>query len=96
MNTTNSKGTTIARIRLPPSGATTFKQSEFIVEYLINAMPNTQHRAIANICSASYTEEFLAHVNIRSQARLVRAAVPTAGEWTVHNKHFCAHETGAM
>jgi len=50
-------------------------------------MPNTQHRAITNICQSSYKELFLAYFNIGKQARLVRAAVPTAGKETVLNKH---------
>jgi len=59
-------------------------------------MPNTQHRAIVNICNACYTNQFLANFNVGSQARLVRAAVPTAGEQTVLTNTLNAHETGTM
>jgi hypothetical protein len=64
INPTNSERATIARIRLSPSRTTNFKQSEFNIGDLINVMPNTQQRAIANTCNTSYTEQFLAHVNI--------------------------------
>jgi hypothetical protein len=86
INNTNPKIATNSRIRLPPSRATTFRQSEFSIENLINAMPNKQHRTIANICEANYKEEFLENVNIGGQARLVRAAKPTAGKQTELNK----------
>jgi protein-tyrosine-phosphatase len=56
INSTNSKRATIPGVRLPPSRAPTFKQSEFNIKDLINAMTNTQHRTIASICKASYKE----------------------------------------
>jgi hypothetical protein len=56
INSTNSKRTTVAGVRLLPSRAPTFKQSEFSIKDLINAMTNTQHRTIATIYKASYKE----------------------------------------
>jgi hypothetical protein len=61
----------------------------------MNAMSNTQHKTIVNICKASYKEQFLENVNIGGKARLVRAVKPTAGKETELNKRSkCSRNWG--